>query len=182
MPRIFTRAATAAVALLAISASACSADDITTTPAAHSTPQDLCDLGSCTTGTVDRTVDGDTLDVTTSDGQTQRVRVLGIDTPETKKPNTPVECMGPEASQATANLAQPGAQVTLVTDEKADSTDKYDRLLRHVLVDDEQTSLGRVLLDDGLAETTSFDHSLVDDYAAAEDAARSADTGLWGNC
>ena len=47
--------------------------------------------------TVERVVDGDTVDLRFASGR-ERVRLLGIDTPETVKPNTPVQCFGPEAS------------------------------------------------------------------------------------
>jgi len=67
-------------------------------------------LGSCSSSDsslpqganarVVKVIDGDTVDVSI-DGKVARVRLIGIDTPETKKPNTPIECYGPEASQRT---------------------------------------------------------------------------------
>ncbi len=54
--------------------------------------------------TVTDVVDGDTIDVLIA-GRTERVRLIGIDTPETKKPDTPIECYGPEASANTTALA-----------------------------------------------------------------------------
>jgi micrococcal nuclease len=153
-------------------------------PAGRAAPESLCDLGSCETATVERPIDGDTIDVTTTAGKVERVRILGVDTPETKKPNTPVQCFGPEASQATAEMAPTGTTVTLVTDDQADSVDKYHRLLRHVVLgaDGQGANLGHELLAQGCAHTTTFPHALADDYAATQDAARSAGTGLWGQC
>lgn len=188
MSRITTRALAAATATisLALGASACSALDsapqgeVEATPAALSSPGALCDLGSCEAATVDRVIDGDTLDVATDTGEIQRVRVLGIDTPETVHPDKPVECMGPEASATATELASAGTSVTLITDDRADSVDDYDRQLAHVVIDD--TNLGATMLERGLAETTSFPHSLADDYAAVEDQARETAAGLWGQC
>lgn len=189
MPRSIHRTLSAlAAAGLALGLSACTGlpaggDDTaaaTAAPAAMSTPQDFCELGSCETATVDRVVDGDTVDVVV-DGATERVRVLGIDTPETKHPDKPVGCMGPEAAARTSELAPAGDQVTLITDDNADSTDNYGRLLRHIVTADD-TLLGDQLLGDGLATTTTFEHSLTGDYATSEDNARQAAAGLWGQC
>ena len=174
------RAVVAAIGVLAASASACSGADLTTDQVAQSAPQDLCDLGSCETVTVDRVVDGDTVDVATDAGEIQRVRILGVDTPETKKPDTPVECMGPEATEATSQIAAAGTEVTLVTDQDADAVDNYDRRLAHLVAGD--TNLGEELLTRGLATTTSFPHSLTDTYTDTENTARDTDTGLWGQC
>lgn len=82
---------------------------------------------------VERVIDGDTIDVKI-EGQTERVRLLNIDTPETKDPNEPVECLGPEATAFTGSLLQPGQTVELEYDE--DRTDKYGRTLAHVKLGD----------------------------------------------
>src|ERR1700754_4116972 len=50
------------------------------------------------TGRVVRAVDGDTLEVRLDDGAIETVRVIGVDTPETVKPDTPVQCFGPQGS------------------------------------------------------------------------------------
>lgn len=148
---------------------------------ATETQKDLCDTGDCETVTIDYVVDGDTLDVVTASGEVQRVRVLGVDTPETVKNDHPVECMGPEASSATAAIAGAGTEVTLVTDPNADSIDNYGRRLGHIIAAD-GTHLGEELLTRGLATTTSFPHSLTDTYHAVETQARDSGTGLWGQC
>lgn len=154
-----------------------SANEVLSPAAAGS---ELCDVGSCENGLVGRVIDGDTLDVDIN-GDTRRVRVLGIDTPETKKPGEPVECFGPEATARAEAMLPPGSPVTVVTDDQADTTDKYGRDLRH-LTTDEDTNVGQVLLSEGYAETTTFPHSLADQYGATEDDARDHGHGLWGAC
>jgi len=83
--------------------------------------------------TVARVVDGDTIDVTVN-GTEERVRLIGIDTPETVKPNTPVQCYGPEASEHTKELLPPGTPVYLERDLVA--RDDYGRLLSYVFRND----------------------------------------------
>ena len=92
-------------------------------------------------GEVTRVVDGDTIEVRitgrvdgpgTGDARTGHsydVRLLGIDTPESVKPNSPVECFGREASAAAKALLE-GSDVKLVKD--VEETDRYDRILRYV--------------------------------------------------
>src|SRR4051812_15670737 len=81
---------------------------------------------------VTRVVDGDTILVALAGGRTETVRVLGVDTPETKKPNTPAQCFGPEASDY-AKHQLTGRAVTLELD--TETRDIYGRLLAYVIVD-----------------------------------------------
>lgn len=141
---------------------------------------DICAVGSCEPASVSRVIDGDTVDVDIS-GETRRVRVLGIDTPETKKPAAPVECFGPEATARAEALLPRGSTVTVVTDDGADASDKYGRDLRHITTDD-GANLGQVLISEGYAETMTFPHSFADLYGAAEAQAREQRQGLWGVC
>ncbi len=143
-------------------------------------PTDLCGIGSCETATVDRVIDGDTLDVITSTGNQQRIRLLGIDTPETVHPDKPVECMGPEASALAGELAPTGTTITLITDHRGDTWDDYNRRLAHVVIAD--TNLAHELLVRGLARVTTFPHSLVSTYADAEVAAQHNHLGMWSQC
>ena len=78
---------------------------------------------------IDHVVDGDTVDVRI-DGRTERVRLIGINTPETKDPRRPVECYGPEASALTTLLLPAGTGVRLERDVEA--RDDYGRLLAYV--------------------------------------------------
>lgn len=141
---------------------------------------DICAVGSCEPASVSRVIDGDTVDVDIS-GETRRVRVLGIDTPETKKPAAHVECFGPEATARAEALLPPGSPVTVVTDDGADTSDKYGRDLRHITTAGGD-NLGHLLVSEGYAETLTFPHSLADSYGAAEAHARDQRQGLWGVC
>src|SRR4051812_28594636 len=79
--------------------------------------------------TVVRVIDGDTIVVKVGDTE-EHVRLIGIDTPETHKPGTPVECYGPEASAHLTELLPPGTTVRLERDR--DTRDVYRRLLAYV--------------------------------------------------
>ena len=88
-----------------------------------------------TVGYVVDTLDGDTIEVVVrvgSDIRTEKVRMLGVDTPETHHPRKPVQCFGAEAAAFTAARLPPGTPIRLETDVEA--RDKYGRLLAHVLL------------------------------------------------
>lgn len=136
--------------------------------------------------TVDRVVDGDTVKVTIA-GEQVSVRLIGIDTPETVKPNTEVQCFGPEAS-AFADTRLTGQPVVLELDKSQGRYDRYDRLLAYVW---------RVLPDGGLVlfneETVAGGYARERQYGdsayawrselvRAQDSARAAARGLWGAC
>jgi micrococcal nuclease len=130
-----------------------------------------------------RPVDGDTL-VARAGGRTFYVRLLGIDTPETHRPGTPVECGGPQASASAARLAPPGAHIRLETDPTQDHVDRYGRLLAYVWLPD-----GRLLetaqLEAGWAATYVYAGrpvSLFAALAAAARHARAAHRGVWAEC
>jgi micrococcal nuclease len=135
------------------------------------------------TAVVVRPVDGDTL-VARAGGRTFYVRLLGIDTPETHRPGTPVECGGPQASKAMDALAPPGARVRLETDPTQDRVDRYGRLLAYVWLAD-----GRLVesaqLESGWATTYVYEGrpvSLFDRLAAAARDARAGHRGVWAEC
>ena len=85
-------------------------------------------LGPAVSARVVRVIDGDTVEVTI-DGTEEDIRYIGIDTPETVKPGSPVECYGPQASAANHRLVE-GRKVRLVFG--AERRDPYDRLLAYV--------------------------------------------------
>ena len=79
-----------------------------------------------------RIVDGDTIVVNVG-GRDEHLRYIGMDTPETVKPGSPVEWMGPEASRANAALVEGR---TVILEKDVSETDRYDRLLRYVWLAD----------------------------------------------
>ncbi|MEY4340436.1 MAG: hypothetical protein RLZ14_2286 [Actinomycetota bacterium] len=131
--------------------------------------------------TVKRVVDGDTI-VAIIDGAEERVRLIGIDTPETKKPDTPVECFGPEASEFTKSLLPKGTPVLLVRD--IEPRDKYDRLLAYVYRTSDRTFVNLDIMRKGFARLLTIPPNVahVDEFVAAAKAARKENLGLWGGC
>ena len=95
-------------------------------------------------------VDGDTLTVRRDgDAEDVKVRMLGVDTPETVDPRRPVQCFGKEASAFTASLVD-GKRVRLDADPLADEVDKYGRLLRNVVLEDGR-DVNALLIQEGYA-------------------------------
>lgn len=133
------------------------------------------------TGTVVEIVDGDTIDVRV-DGRRERVRLIGIDTPESVALDRPVQCYGAEASARIAELLPPGTEVHLERDTVA--RDRYDRLLAYVYRLDDEQLVNLVLVEEGFADAVSYgdNEALYDRLAAAEAAARSEGAGLWSAC
>jgi len=132
--------------------------------------------------TVVAVIDGDTIDVRIG-GRQERVRLIGIDTPETKKPDAPVECFGPEATAFTAGLLPIGTDIRIERD--VVGRDDYGRLLGYVrLADPAGTFVNLEIVRRGFARPLTFEPN--DTYAAAfADAARDAeagDVGLWAAC
>ena len=149
---------------------------------------------SCTGGTapavdgratVTGVVDGDTIDVEIA-GRTERVRLIGIDTPETKKPDSPVECYGPEASAFTASLLPIGTEVLIERD--IVGRDDYGRLLGYVhLVDADgrtTTFANLEIVEQGYAGPLTIEpnSTFARDFAAAARRAERADLGMWAAC
>src|SRR5690242_19956984 len=88
-----------------------------------------------TNATVVKIVDGDTIDVRDDDRGRLRIRVIGIDTPEVKKPHYTVGCGGVEASEYAKALLD-GQRVAVVTDPSQDAHDRYGRTLAEIFLPD----------------------------------------------
>lgn len=134
-----------------------------------------------TTAVVLRVVDGDTIDIRDDVRGRLRVRILGIDTPETKKPGYTVGCWGPEATEfARSNMV--GQPVVLQPDPTQDRTDRYGRTLAYLVrADGWDYSVEAARA--GMAHAYVYGHRPVTRYdaiAAAENEARQAHRGLWG--
>lgn len=125
-----------------------------------------------------RVIDGDTIQVDI-DGSLERVRYIGIDTPETVHPRKGVECFGKEASAKNAALVD-GKKVRLVRD--VSDRDRYGRLLRYVWVDDVFVNLE--LVREGYAQVSTYppDVEHTDAFIAAQREARTGHRGLWSAC
>jgi len=132
------------------------------------------------TFTVVKVVDGDTIDIDVPDGKYRhtRIRLWGIDTPETKKPATPVMYFGPEATEFTKKLAL-GKQVAIYLDKGNRTRGKYGRLLAYVQLPDKRF-LNEVLVAEGFAYADlRFRHSLYYKYQNLQASARRQKKGLW---
>ena len=127
---------------------------------------------------VTRVVDGDTVEVRL-DGREEDVRYIGVDTPETVKPDTPVQCFGPQASAFNHRLVE-GRRVRLVFGEER--RDVYGRLLAYVYLGDR--FVNAELVRRGLARTLTIppNDRYADRFKRLEIAAARAGRGLWGAC
>ena len=124
--------------------------------------------------------DGDTITVLI-DGEKEKIRLIGVDTPETHHPDKPVQCYGPEASGYTSGLLL-GSTVTLEADPLSDNRDRYDRLLRYVILED-GTDFNKSLIEQGYGfAVLGFDHSRMSSYVQSQNAAENSDRGLWSDC
>ena len=138
------------------------------------------DGGGDDDGRVTRVVDGDTIHVRV-DGEDETVRYIGVDTPETVKPNTPVQCFGKKASAYNHRLVD-GERVRLRFD--AERRDRYGRLLAYVYRDKDGLFVNSALVGNGYATTLTIPPNVAhaDDFRALERRAREAGKGLWREC
>ncbi|HEY5941342.1 MAG TPA: thermonuclease family protein [Solirubrobacterales bacterium] len=128
--------------------------------------------------TVTRVVDGDTVEVEL-EGETEDVRYIGVDTPETVKPEEPVDCFGPQASAFNHRLVE-GRRVRLVFG--VERRDQYGRLLAYVHLGNR--FVNEILLRRGLARTLTIppNDRYAERFKQLEIAASRAGRGLWGAC
>ncbi|MBA2175901.1 thermonuclease family protein [Halobacillus locisalis] len=128
------------------------------------------------TATVSRIVDGDTIEIE-KDGVTETVRLLLVDTPETKHPTEPVQPFGPEAS-AFAESELLGKTVELEYD--GPKRDKYDRLLAYLWVDG--NNFNEQLLEEGFARYAYvYDppYTHANSMMKAQNRAKEAERNIW---
>src|SRR5215210_6263964 len=131
--------------------------------------------GERTQVTVENVVDGDTIDVSPEVEGTERVRLIGVDTPEV---SGGVEPCGPEASDFTEERLQ-AEQLELEFDE--DRLDPYDRALAYVWLPGDEL-FNETLVREGLAEVTTFPPNVryEDRFEEAQQEARGEGRGIWG--
>jgi micrococcal nuclease len=131
--------------------------------------------------TVKSVVDGDTIEIAIG-GKTERVRLIGVDTPETKHPTKGVECFGPEASAYTEQLLPKGTALRVERDVEA--RDKYGRLLLYVYIADSNVFVNLDLVMNGYARPMVFEPNTAHmaDFAQAATQAELRNVGLWQAC
>ena len=127
---------------------------------------------------VRKVVDGDTIEVSRG----ERVRLIGVDTPETKDPNRPVGCYGKEASAFIARLLPAGTAVRLVGD--VEQRDRYGRLLAYVYRRSDGLFVNAELLRRGYAQLLTVPPNVAhtDEFVTLARQAREGAQGLWGAC
>ena len=156
-----------AVGGVALAFSGCGQQTEPSGPTGHSASADVV-----------RAIDGDTIEVEL-DGESEDVRYIGVDTPETVDPDEPVGCFGHAASRFNAGLVE-GRRVRLEFDREL--RDRYGRLLAYVSVDGRLVNAE--LVRRGYARTLVFppntEHAA--EFARLQQRAADAGKGLWGSC
>ena len=130
---------------------------------------------------VTKVVDGDTIWVK-GEGERLKVRLIGVDTPETVHPTKEVECYGPESSDFATDILA-GTQVAMVTDTSQGEVDRYGRTLAYVFLPNGQF-FQELLVSGGYAYEYTFDqpYKYRDLLIEAEEQARFNGAGLWTEC
>ncbi len=125
--------------------------------------------------------DGDTIGINYQ-SKIEKVRLLGVDTPETKDPRKPVQCFGREASAFTKQLLE-GKSVRLAFDSTQGERDKYGRLLAYVYTTD-NIFVNQKLIEEGYAHEYTFQgnpYQFQTEFQLAERSARVLQRGLWSD-
>lgn len=129
-----------------------------------------------------RVVDGDTFEIF-HEGKNQKVRMIGINTPESVDPRKEVQCFGIEASNKLKELID-GKIVRIESDETQDTKDKYGRLLRYVFLNEE--NINQKMISEGYAFEYTYKkrYKFYDNFKKSEENARNNNLGLWNkdNC
>jgi micrococcal nuclease len=129
--------------------------------------------------TVARVIDGDTVEVRIGE-RGERVRVIGLDAPESVDARQPVACFGYEAGRKAAELLPVGAAVQLEADPTQGGRDRYGELLRYIVLPDGR-NFGEVMIAEGYGfeYTYAVPYRYQERFKAAERAAREHRRGLW---
>ena len=159
---------------LVVLAAACAQGSDPAAPTTTPKPSD-------TNAVVVRVIDGDTVDLRFGNRR-ERVRLIGIDTPETKKPNTPIQCFGPEASDFTKQLLAAGTTVLVRRD--AEARDDYGRLLGYLYRSSDGLFANLELVRLGYARplTIAPNNAFASDFVQAAREAEATNLGLWAAC
>jgi micrococcal nuclease len=114
-------------------------------------------------------------------GSRERIRLIGVDTPETHDPRYPVQCFGTVASEFTKTLIG-NNPVRLEADPQNTNRDRYDRLLRYVYLPDGRLVNAEIIKQGYGFAYTLFPFEKLDEFRAYERHAREQNLGLWGAC
>ena len=146
-------------------------------PSNHSTPPNSVQANA----RVVSITDGDTITIGIG-GTKEKLRLIGIDTPETKKPDTPVQCYGPEATAYMTALLPVGTPLHIERDVVA--RDKYGRLLAYVYRVADHTFINLDIIRHGYARLLTIppNDAHVEDFTTAVQAAQHDHIGLWAKC
>ena len=147
-------------------------------------------LVSCSSGattenevliTILKVVDGDTVDIDIK-GNTERVRLIGVNTPETKHPTKPIECFGPEASAYLTQLLPKGTHVRIERDIEA--RDRYGRMLLYLYRESDNLFINLDLVSHGYGIPMSIEPNTFhrNDFVHAAALAETTNEGLWKAC
>ncbi len=131
---------------------------------------------------VTRIVDGDTIEVTmaSTTGETEMLRLIGVDTPETKHPGMPVQFFGPEATQFVTNYCD-GKAVLLHFQKEGPRRGSYGRLLVYVELPSGEI-LNEEIIRHGFGYSyTKYPHEKTEAYNLLQSQAQAAGRGLWGS-
>ena len=124
--------------------------------------------------------DGDTITVDMN-GTEERIRFIGIDTPETKDPRKPVQCFGKAASNYLKQLISDD-YVRLESDPQSNNRDRYDRLLRYVYLPDGRLAQAEIIKNGYGFAYTSFPFTKSEEFIVLQSQARDKELGLWSQC
>lgn len=125
-----------------------------------------------------KVVDGDTIRIM-ADGVEERVRLIGINAPETVDPRSDVQCFGKEASEKLKDIVG-GKLVKLEYDDSQGMRDSYDRLLAYVYLEDGQMA-NRKMIAEGYAYEYTYliPYKYRDEFRELQTLARNSGRGLW---
>jgi micrococcal nuclease len=131
--------------------------------------------------TILNVIDGDTVDIDI-DGNTERVRLIGVNTPETKHPTKPIECFGPEASAYLTQLLPKGTHVRIERDIEA--RDRYGRMLLYLYRASDNLFINLDLVLRGYGTPMSIEPNIFhrNDFVHAAALAETTNVGLWQAC
>lgn len=124
--------------------------------------------------------DGDTISVDIN-GTTERIRFIGVDTPEKNHPSKPVQCFSKAASKFTKDLIG-DSKVRLAVDPSNTNRDRYDRLLRYVYLPDGTLVNGEIIRRGYGFAYTAFPFEKSKEFRAYEEYAKLNNVGLWAGC